>query len=207
MLKNIWFDMGGVIFRQQSEEAYRRFREAGIDTDRYMGMYGQKEFFLDLETGAIGEEEFCRRMSAVTGREVTWESAQYCWLGYLRDVPVERLQYLLTLRPHYRVCLLSNTNPFVMAYMRSSRFSAEGRPITDYFDRLFCSYEMHVCKPDPAIFLQALAAEQALPEETLFVDDSLKNVQAAEAVGIRGFHVAPDEDWRARLSDRLKQMK
>ena len=33
MIKNILFDMGGVIFRQNSEEAFRRFREAGVNTD------------------------------------------------------------------------------------------------------------------------------------------------------------------------------
>ena len=48
MIKNILFDMGGVIFRQNSEEAFRRFREAGVNTDEYMGEYGQKGFFLDV---------------------------------------------------------------------------------------------------------------------------------------------------------------
>lgn len=48
MIKNIYFDMGGVIFDQNSEEAFRRFRSLGIDTDYYMGAYGQRDFFLDL---------------------------------------------------------------------------------------------------------------------------------------------------------------
>ena len=47
MIKNLLFDMGGVIFRQNSEEAYRRFRAMGVNTDDYMGEYGQKGFFLD----------------------------------------------------------------------------------------------------------------------------------------------------------------
>ena len=50
MIKNLLFDMGGVIFRQNSEEAYRRFRAMGVNTDDYMGEYGQKGFFLDVET-------------------------------------------------------------------------------------------------------------------------------------------------------------
>lgn len=50
MIKNLLFDMGGVVFRQNSEEAYRRFREAGIDPAKYMGYYGQKDFFLDVST-------------------------------------------------------------------------------------------------------------------------------------------------------------
>ena len=50
MIKNILFDMGGVIFRQNSEEAFRRFREAGVNTDEYMGEYGQQGVFLDVVT-------------------------------------------------------------------------------------------------------------------------------------------------------------
>lgn len=205
MIKNILFDMGGVIFRQNSEEAYRRFRSMGVNTDDYMGEYGQKGFFLDVETGKIDADEFCRRMAEAVGREsVSWEEAQYCWLGFIRDVPVDRLRNLLKLRGEYHICLLSNTNPFIMAFTRSDKFSDEHKPIGDYFDTLFCSYEMQAYKPNLDIYLKALAADGMKAEETIFVDDSLKNVKAAEALGIHGLHVAPDEDWMEKLTELLR---
>lgn len=201
MIKNILFDMGGVIFRQNSEEAFRRFRAMGVNTDEYMGEYGQRGFFLDVETGKIDANGFCRKMAEAVGREaVSWEEAQYCWLGFIRDVPVDRLHNLLELRKKYHVCLLSNTNPFIMAFTRSSAFSGECRPIDDYFDTLFCSYEMQAYKPNPDIYLKALAADGMKAEETVFVDDSLKNVKAAEALGIHGLHVTPGEDWMEKLT-------
>lgn len=206
MIKNILFDMGGVIFRQNSEEAYRRFREAGIDPNVYMGVYGQKDFFLDVETGKIDAEDFCERMSEVTGQPVSYEEAQYCWLGYIRDVPVNRLHNLLKLREHYHICLLSNTNPLVMDFADSPRFSADGKPVSYYFDTLFCSYEMHAYKPDAEIFLKALAHDHMKPEETIFADDSEKNVKAAEKLGINGLHVQPDEDWMERLDAMLNTL-
>lgn len=207
MIKNILFDMGGVIFRQNSEEAYRRFREAGIDPDVYMGVYGQKEFFLDVETGKIDADEFCKRMAEVTGHPVSYEEAQHCWLGYVRDVPVNRLHNLLKLRKDYHVCLLSNTNPLVMDFANSSRFSADGKPVSHYFDTLFLSYQMHAYKPDAEIFLKALSHDHMKAEETIFVDDSEKNVKAAEELGIHGLHVQPDEDWMARLEKMLEELK
>ena len=149
--------MGGVIFRQDSEEAFRRFREVGLDPEKYMGAFGQKEFFLDVENGKIDADTFCRKMAEASGREhVSWEEAQHCWLGFLRDVPVERLHYLLELKKHYHVCLLSNTNPFMMSFTRSIKFSSDGKPISFYFDTLFCSYEMKAYKPDCEIFIKAL---------------------------------------------------
>lgn len=169
-----------------------------------MGEYGQKGFFLDVETGKIDAGEFCRRMAEATGREsVGWDEAQYCWLGFIRDVPLSRLHNLLKLKEEYHICLLSNTNPFIMAFTRSDKFSDEHKPISDYFDTLFCSYEMQAYKPEPDIFLKALAADGMKAEETIFVDDSLKNIKAAEALGIRGLHVAPDEDWMEKLTALL----
>ncbi len=206
MIKNLLFDMGGVIFRQNSEEAFRRFREVGIDPDVYMGVYGQKEFFLDVETGRIGAEEFCRRMSEVSGlKEFTYEEAQYCWLGFIVDTPVERLHHLSELRKKYHLCLLTNTNPFIMNFTNSERFSTEGKPISAYFDTLCCSYEMGVYKPNTDFFLKALEMDGLKPEECIFIDDSLKNVQAAESVGIIGLHVPSNKDWMPQLTALLKK--
>lgn len=206
MIKNILFDMGGVIFRQNTEEAFRRFREAGINPDEYMGAYGQRGFFLDVETGDIDDVEFCRQMSLAVGKTISWQKAQHCWLGYKIDVPVDRLQTLIELKKKYHICLLSNTNPFIMAHMHSANFSQEGRPIDDYFHSLFCSYEMHAYKPHADIFRQALATDHMLPEECIFLDDSMKNIEAARAVGIHGLHVETNSDWREPLERLLQQL-
>ena len=198
--------MGGVIFRQDSEEAFRRFREAGLDPEKYMGAFGQKEFFLDVENGKIDADTFCRKMAEASGREhVSWEEAQHCWLGFLRDVPVERLHYLLELKKHYHVCLLSNTNPFMMSFTRSSKFSSDGKPISFYFDTLFCSYEMKAYKPDSEIFIKALDTDKMIADETLFLDDSMKNIVAAQRLGLQTLYVKTNEDWRDRLRLVLQQ--
>lgn len=207
MIKNILFDMGGILFRQDSEEAYRRFRNAGIDPAVYMGVYGQKDFFLDVETGKIDATEFCRRMTEVTGQPVTFEKAQYCWLGYVKDVPTNRLHDLVELRKHYHLGLLSNTNPLVMDFADSPRFSADGKPVSDYFDSLFCSYKMRACKPDAIIFTKALEHDKMKPEETIFVDDSEKNVKAAEKLGIHGLHIPQNEEWIQPLKTMLHNLQ
>lgn len=207
MIKNIIFDMGGVVFRQDSEEAYRRFREAGIDPSKYMGDYGQRGFFLDVETGTIGAEEFCRKMAETTGRSrVSFDEAQYCWLGFVKDVPTSRLHGLLDLRKCYHVCLLTNTNPFIMAWTRSERFSSDRLPISHYFDSIFCSYEMKAYKPNQEIFKKALETDGMSPKETIFVDDSETNVRAAEALGIHGLHVPPDAEWLDSLRGLIRRI-
>ena len=203
MIKTILFDMGGVIFLQSTEEAFRRFTEIGIDANEYLGDYGQKGIFLDLENGKIDDETFRRELSKLAGKDLTWEEVQHCWLGFLKRVPKERLENLNKLRSKYRVCLASNTNPFIMAYTRSNEFSGDGHGIGEYFDYLYCSYEMGECKPDEAFFRKILVAENVLPEEVIFVDDSKKNIEAAEKLGIHCLWVAPDSDWMPKLETML----
>jgi len=207
MIRNLLFDMGGVVFLQDTAEAFRRFREAGIDPDIYMGDYGQKEFFLDVETGAITADEFCRHMAEATGQSgMSFEAAQHCWLGFVKEIPEDRLALLERLRQQYHVCLLSNTNPFIMSYMRSEAFSKHRFGIGHYFDNLFLSYEMHVCKPDERIFLTALGADGMKASETIFVDDSAANANAAASLGIHALHVATNADWSKPLMAMLSEL-
>ena len=136
---------------------------------------------------------------------VSFEEAQHCWLGFLKDVPTAPLQYLLNLRKHFRLCLLSNTNPFMMAFTRSPQFSELGQPITHFFDRLYCSYEMGLCKPSPDIFLRALSAEGIAPEQALFLDDSTANIEAAAALGIHTLHVPTNAPFPPLLAAWLQE--
>lgn len=207
MIKNILFDMGGVIFDQDTDQAFDRFRAAGIDTEKYMGKYGQQDFFLDLELGKIDKDEFCRLMAKATGRsEVSEREAALCWQGFYRETPLYKLEALDALRRDYHLGLLSNTNPFMMDLTDSPRLSSAGRPVSSYFDSMFLSYEMKLYKPDRAIYEEALRIDGMVAEETIFVDDSAKNVEGARAIGIHGLHVPTNSDWRPLLSQLLAEL-
>lgn len=205
MIKNLLFDMGGVVFRQDTNEAFRRFREAGIpNVEDFMGKYGQKDFFLDIETGQIDADEFCRRMAQVAGRDsVSFAEAQHCWLGFFIDAPEERLDNLIALRRNYHVCLLSNTNPFIMDFTRSPRFSASGRTINECFDTQFCSYEMKAYKPHRDIFEKALQTDGMQADECVFLDDSARNLETAAQLGMHTILVESNQDWMPALEDLL----
>ncbi len=197
--------MGGVIFRQDTAEAARRFKALGIDPADYVGEYGQRGLFLDLESGRIDCKTFCRLLAQAAGREqASHEVALDCWLGFVIDVPTDRLHALLRLHEKgYRLGLLSNTNPFIMEYMDSPRFGADGRPISDYFDSLHLSYRMGICKPSPEIFRRALYADGFSADETLFIDDSEANTAAAATLGIHTLHIPQNTPWIQPLASLL----
>lgn len=196
--------MGGVIFLQNTEKAFRRFEAQGVDTGRYMGAHGQKGIFLDLEEGRIDKEEFRKGMCEITGHEVSMQDAAYCWEGFFDGAPVDRLRTLLELKKDYHLGLLSNTNPFMMELTDSPRLSADKRPISDYFHSMFLSYELKAYKPDEKIFRLALERDGILADETLFIDDAAKNIEGARRLGIHGLHVATNADWRPSLTSLLR---
>ncbi|HEX8222362.1 MAG TPA: HAD family phosphatase [Allosphingosinicella sp.] len=87
----------------------------------------------------------------------------------------------------------------------SAEFWAPFRAREDAFFSRFrdivVSGEEKLLKPDPAIYYRALHRFGLKPDEALFVDDRLINVEGAEAVGMRG-HVFTDADGlRRRLVD------
>lgn len=207
MIKHLLFDMGGVVFTQNTQEAFRRFKAIGLDPNYYMGEYGQKDFFLDVETGEISADDFIKKVGEVRGNDdLSWDDLLQCWLGFFDGVRSKVVEDLDRLHRDFHLCLLSNTNPFIMSRTKSKAFTAEGRPITDFFDTLFLSYEMGICKPDARIFLKALEMEQMKADECLFIDDSKKNTDAAQKVGINTLFVTSNSDWMPALEERLKEL-
>lgn len=67
------------------------------------------------------------------------------------------------------------------------------------FDVLVWSYQLGVAKPAPAIYRYALERLATRPEETLFIDDKAENVDAANAIGMKGMVFATIEKLRADL--------
>ncbi len=206
MIKDIVFDFGGVLTTIDTERALQRFRDLGVEEpEQYINSYCQKGPFFELENGDIDAEEFCRRLGQICNREITFEQAKEAWLGFLVEIHTTLLEHLQTLRGSYRLSVLSNTNPFIQSWALTKDFTPVGKSLADYFDMLFFSYRMHCSKPSREIYCKMLANGGMRAEETLFVDDSTKNIEAAREVGIRTLLVENGEDWREKLSNALAQ--
>lgn len=201
VIKNIVFDLGGVIMTLDPAEALRRFKALGLsDAERYLDAYTQSGIFGNLEEGKITAEDFRSKLSSLTGHELTFDECKHAWLGYRKDVPQRNLDLLKELRAKgYRLILLSNTNPFMMDWALSSEFDGKGSSLNDYFDALYLSYRLGIMKPAPDFFRQVLDNENILPEETLFVDDGPRNVEAAGKLGFMTMCPDNGSDWTGEL--------
>lgn len=207
MIKTIIFDLGGVILTIDQDEALRRFTALGLkDAATWLDPYTQKGIFGQLENGLITAEDFRRELSDIVGRELTMAECEHAWQGYAKEVPRRNLDTLMKLRQQgYRLILLSNTNPCMMAWAMSPDFDGNGHPLSYYFDECYLSYKMKVMKPDETFFRRVLMAEQTAPADCLFVDDGPRNVASASQIGINTFCPQNGEDWTQEIYEYLDQ--
>jgi len=203
MIKNIAFDFGGVIFNLDYEGAVESFKRIGLaDADQRLDRYHQRGIFEELESGRIKPDAFRKELSQMCHRELTHDEVLSAWLGYVGGpVDLSRLDAIDELRRRgYRTFLLSNTNPYVQQWAESPAFCAYGRPLSSFMDKCYTSYEVGIMKPAEGIFRHMLTDAAILPSETLFLDDSAANVEAAARLGIRTLLVEKNADWRADLN-------
>ncbi len=207
MIKNIIFDFGGVIVEMTRENSVKAFADLGLpDADSRLDKYHQTGIFQELEEGRLSADGFRREIGALCGHEVTMEEVAYAWRRFFGEADTRKLEYLDGLRKKYRVFLLSNTNPFVMSWACSPKFSNAGRPLTDYFDKLYLSYEIGHTKPAPEIFDRMIADSGIVPSETLFVDDGKSNTEVGRSFGMLTLQPDNGEDWRDGLTGLLTEI-
>ncbi|MCF0188305.1 MAG: HAD family phosphatase [Bacteroidaceae bacterium] len=199
MIKNIIFDLGGVLVDLNKQRCIDSFDAIGFDASAYIGQYEQKGIFRDLEMGTITEKEFLEGIDC----PATNEQKRQAWTNFLVALPEHRKQAILDLRAQgYHTFLLSNTNSIDWNFVLDNYINTNGRTVSDYFEDVFLSYELHVTKPDPQIFIRSLEKAGLKAEETIFIDDSAKNCAAAESVGIKTLCAIGDE-WLTRLAQCL----
>jgi putative hydrolase of the HAD superfamily len=109
-------------------------------------------------------------------------------------------------RAGFRIGILSNM-PDVMA----AGLLAKHAGWLNAFDHHTWSYSLNLAKPEPAIYLRAAEGLHTPPENILFIDDRLENIEAALAVGMQAIqyttHAAFEQEMRARGLDSLLQLE
>lgn len=194
-IKNIIFDFGGVIVDLNKQATIDAFLSLGFDASSYIRDYVQEGPFAQLELGEKSREDFCADISGLAMHPLMEKDICDAWNRMLVGIPVRRLRAIRMLRAKYRVFLLSNTNEVHWEYACKALFPYHGWQVSDYFEQVYLSYDLHLMKPDEAFFRFVLEQENLCPGETLFIDDSAANCAAARAMGIQVFHSKRADDW------------
>lgn len=206
-IKNLLFDFGGVLVKIDVFKAIAAFKALGFtDVDKELDPYVQKGFFGKLEGGIINDEDFRKAVSEHCGHEVTWGDCQRAWLKIIVGVEHENLIEIQRLRSQgYQIAMLSNINPFMASWFRSTDFDGLGNSLDYYIPRehQYLSFELKNMKPRKEIFEMVLAHEGFNADDTLFIDDGEINLKGAQALGLHTFLPQNGELWGKRLEQEL----
>jgi len=194
-IKNIIFDLGGVIINLDNQLTENAFLTLGArPLKEYFGHGHAASFFKEYEVGGISDQQFVDNIKDLTGITAPDEEIIQAWNALLLDFPSERIRLLKDLRKSYRIFLFSNTNALHLAHLQQiyrNTFPNDEYALDDLFERAYYSHILKMRKPDEASFQYILKENQLKGEETLFVDDALINVEGAEKAGLKGLFLRP----------------
>ena len=182
-IQAIIFDFGSVLV-QMGDDAPRRAlaEQLGVPLKELYRLIFDSETATRAMVGELTIEQHWQVVGGVLGVPPDKLPAVKAQFWAADQVNHELLDYIRTLRPRYKVGLLSNAWNDLRQVMRES-FGFDG-----LFDDLVISAEVGLAKPDPRIFHLAVQRLGVQPSEAIFVDDVLANVEAARGIGLQAIH-------------------
>lgn len=191
-IKHIIFDLGGVLLNINPLLSLLELEKiSGIGIETLQNRLVDEGVFEMFDTGNLSPVAFRREMCRILNRQVSDAEIDRVWNLLLLDFPHNRVEMLLQIRKNYHIYLLSNTNSIHFEKYTHDFYSTHGFPFADLFHRMFLSYEIGIHKPDEGIYTYVLEHAGIKAAETVFFDDSLANIRAAEQLGIQSIHIRP----------------
>ncbi|SHG28997.1 HAD family hydrolase [Dysgonomonas macrotermitis] len=195
-IENIIFDFGGVIMDiniGRTLAAFNNLKIEGMKSDDIIS--GHKKFLLDLELGLITPSQFVEAIYTEypAAKNVNEKDIWDAWNALLQPYDRARIEMLERVNARYRTYLLSNTNfPHRVKFKEMYR-KQFGENFDDLFIQCFYSDEMHLRKPDQAIYKEVMETIRLNPQRTLFIDDNEANITGAREYGLWAYHLTGGE--------------
>jgi HAD superfamily hydrolase (TIGR01509 family) len=193
-IKNIIFDLGGVILNLDVPRTINAFDALGIkNIVNDTGHHYQHSFFYDFEIGQISEDTFLQSLSNISKKSNSFKEIKQAWNVMILDIPKDRIDFLQNLKEDYNLFLLSNTNSihqkkYLTEFNEKYKFS-----LNTLFKKSYYSHEIGIRKPDAEIFNFVLKDSSLIADETLFIDDAISNTKSAELCKLKSLLITNND--------------
>ena len=191
---NIVFDLGGVLVAWKPDDVVARAFADEHDRRLVRRDILDHADWLALDRGDLSLHEVIERGANRTGlpESVVRDFVERVPLSLVADPAMVGLLHRLKARPHALYCLSNMPKDSIEHLERVYSF-------WNVFDGLVVSSRVGFCKPEPDIYAHLLATHALRPAETVFVDDTVANLQAAERFGIRTIRFQSPAQCEAEL--------
>jgi putative hydrolase of the HAD superfamily len=190
-IKNLLFDLGGVLLNIDYHKTADAFKKLGVTKfDELYSQAGANDLFEALETGKITEADFYTTLQEYCDPKTSREQIEAAWNSMLLDFRVESLNWLKSLKGQYNMYLLSNTNSIhLKAFKKIFKEEVDQSSLDDYFIKAYYSHDIQMRKPYTETYHFVLNDAGLKAEETLFIDDSINNIEGAKLAGLQIHHL------------------
>jgi len=195
MIKTIFFDIGGVLIDIHPERTYQYLSDSA---DVEVNMV--KESFPwdahdQYERGIMNNEDWFITYKESLPQPCCLKRSDF-WNAWKLLLGEEKntVNILEALNKQYSIWLLSNTNPKHIQDEIEKRYL-----FPSLVNGAVYSFDVGVRKPEKEIYEIAMQRANANPQECLFIDDLLENIQAAKQIGIEGIHFISSEQLKQEL--------
>ena len=190
MIKNIIFDLGNVIINYNQERIIKQFTQNKDEHDYIIGQIFKAPEWQMMDMGTITNQEAANIINQRNNfkyKDLTDEFLNNWYKVQIinRDV-VEFAKKLY--EKGYKLYVLSNMANLTFEFFKNDEFF-------EMCDGIIISAHEHIKKPDEKIYRLLLERYSLKAEECLFIDDddSGKNYETANRIGIKGRRVIPNQ--------------
>jgi len=196
-IKNIIFDLGGVIINLDMQATIKAFVDLGIkDFENIYSQLSQTSLFDQFDKGLITENYFFNSIKNQFDLKKPLHELERSWNAMLLDFPKHRLDSLMNYKDSHRTFLLSNTNEtHIREFLRTLHQNHGMRDLDQFFEKAYFSCRVNMRKPDKEIFELVLKQNHLDPSETLFIDDTIHHVEGAKRVGLQAVLLKKGEEF------------
>jgi len=189
-IKNILFDLGGVILDINVQATLKKFYELGFPAQLMQYPHSMNtDLFFKYETGKMKVEQFREEIRTVSGVDVSDEVFDEAWNSMLVRIPRERTDLLKVLANRYSIYMLSNTSDLHAPVFEKMFEETAGMKMQNLFTKIYYSHEIGYLKPDLEAWEYVINDAGIKAEETLFLDDNIQNIKASQELGFQAIHI------------------
>jgi FMN phosphatase YigB (HAD superfamily) len=191
MIRNVVFDVGGVLVRLRYEPFIEYLVAAGIDMSNLPDWLARVDLAAH-ERGEITGEDLLERVAAMARVPLDRSELQARWLDMF-DRAHEMFELASGLMTDYRVYLLSNVGDLHWRHLDAQY------GLDDLVHGTLASFRVGAIKPTEAIYREAERRFALEPAATVFIDDLAPNVAGARACGWQAIHHVDPAETRRQL--------
>ena len=197
MLKNIVFDLGGVVV-MHNEEGFKKYLGDFFSFVFGTTMKGTPQFWIDFDNGVLTLDETAVEVAKFRNCDVATAKCNIERAIELQEEVLPTIALIKELKARgYKLYVLSNMSKEYIEFLRKLS-------VFELFDGQIVSCEVGCGKPHREIYEILLSRYELNPAETIFIDDRIDNVQVAAEMGITPFHF--DRQNPERACDELRKV-